>query len=101
MPYFREMASKAIPPSSSSRTTSILKASLYRISSRLPCFFVFIPDNLFQDGTLWPFTRLPRLGGPSEPSLGSQTVEPPGPRFLQPCTRPSRGTPRSLPIVPP
>src|SRR5664280_566860 len=54
MPYFREMASKAIPPSSSSRTTSTLKASLYRISSRLPCVFVFIPDNLFQDGTVNP-----------------------------------------------
>src|ERR1035437_6995799 len=52
MPYFREMASKAIPPISSSRTTSILKASLYRISSRLPCVFVFMPDNLFQDGTV-------------------------------------------------
>src|ERR1017187_1110802 len=51
MPYFMEMSSNAIPPISSSRTTSILRASLYRISSRLPCFFVFMPDNLCQDGT--------------------------------------------------
>src|ERR1035438_6303981 len=51
MPYFRGMASKAISPSSSSRTTSRLKASLYRISPRLPCFIVFMPDNLCQDGT--------------------------------------------------
>src|ERR1017187_9032267 len=51
MPYFMAMPSKAIPPSSSSRTTSILKASLYRISTRLPCFFIVMPDNLFQDGT--------------------------------------------------
>src|ERR1017187_4512770 len=53
MPYFMEMSSNAIPPISSSRTTSILKASLYRISSRLPCFFVFMPDNLCQEVKSW------------------------------------------------
>src|SRR6266849_5738832 len=47
MPYFMETASKASPPASSSRTTSILKASLYRTSSRLACLILFMPDNLF------------------------------------------------------
>ena len=36
---------------------------------------------------LWPFTRLPRLGDPSEPSLAPQTAEPCSSRLLQPCTR--------------
>src|ERR1035438_9879409 len=70
MPYFREMASKASPPNSNSRTTSILKASLYRISSRLPCVFVFMPDNLFQDGTHanWSYSRPQKKGlMPSKP----------------------------------
>ena len=49
---------------------------------------------------LCPFTRLPRLGDPSEPSLAPQTAEP-GPRFLQPYTSPSRGPPRSLAVASP
>src|SRR5579872_2767893 len=59
IPYFIETASKASPPASSSRTTSILKASLYRISTRLWLVLVVIPDNLFQDGTPWFFPSLP------------------------------------------
>src|SRR3954466_1543829 len=51
IPYFLEAAVNVRHPSSSSRTTSILKASLYRISSRIPYVFVLILDNLFQDGT--------------------------------------------------
>src|ERR1035437_3353791 len=39
---------------------------------------------------LWPFTRLPRLGYPSEPQLGTPSRRASGPWFLPPCTRPSR-----------
>src|ERR1035441_8420829 len=49
---------------------------------------------------LWPFTRLPCLGDPSGPSLAPQTAEPLAPLFLQPCTGPSRETPRRLPVAP-
>ena len=52
MPYFIAITVKVRPPSSSSRTTSRLKASLYRISCRIPYVFVLMPDNLFQDGTV-------------------------------------------------
>src|ERR1035441_10157544 len=48
---------------------------------------------------LWPFTRLLRLGDTSEPSLAPQTAQPAAP-LPPPCTRPSRGTPRRLPVTP-
>ena len=37
---------------------------------------------------LWPFTRLPRLGDPSEPSLAPQTVEPLAPGSPNPAPDP-------------
>ena len=49
---------------------------------------------------LWPFTRLPRLGDPSGPSLAPQKAEPLAPCSFNLCTRPSRGPPRSPTVVP-
>lgn len=51
MPYLPATALNASPPASTSCTTLILNASLYRISSRIPVDLFVMPDNLFQDGT--------------------------------------------------
>ena len=48
----------------------------------------------------WPSTRSPASRRPIQTQLGTPNRRAPGPRFLQPCTRPSRGLPRRLPVAP-
>src|SRR3974377_947407 len=52
MPYFRRTCSQGRSSCSSSRTTAILKASLYRRPLFSPARFAIRGDNLFQDRTL-------------------------------------------------
>ena len=42
---------------------------------------------------LWPYTRLPRLGDPSEPSLAPQVVEPLAPGSPNPAPDHPAGRP--------
>jgi len=60
IPYFFLSFSKGIPPSSNSRTTVILKNSLYLVADFLTSFCCLISDNLFQDGTHTPKLNAPR-----------------------------------------
>src|ERR1035441_158476 len=47
---------------------------------------------------LWPFTRLPRLGDPSEPSLAPQTVEPLAPGSPSRASTKNRAATPATPI---
>src|SRR6185436_10639128 len=51
IPYLCRTRSQATPSCSTSRTTCILKASLYRIPAFCLCCLAIRGDNLFQDGT--------------------------------------------------
>jgi hypothetical protein len=70
--------------------------------------FLSAPKNPRRNGLFHPqsSTRTLALYSPPAPrrpirtQLGTPNRRASGPRFLPPCTRPTRGTPRSLPVVP-